>query len=94
VSELWMVWDREDGLAYIGDYDEAVVEYERCKENTRSFCACDGFNEDERTILAKVSKDFRSFDTKEPHEDANDPESNYYKVTYWDFKEEDYDEVR
>jgi hypothetical protein len=84
-DSLWIVYDSEDGVQYIGnDYVRALAEYEAAKETFKDSAAMDGFMEGEQIILAKVSKKFASFDTKQPTE--TDPTE-----TYWDFKETNYD---
>ncbi|MER3123564.1 hypothetical protein [Bacillus altitudinis] len=67
-KELWIVYEYE--LGFIGVYedeDEASLVYEQTKDNLNEDFQINGsiIHGDERVILAKVKKDYHSFDTKE-----------------------------
>lgn len=82
----WIVHDYEEGLVMItDDHEEAEREYELYKEETTDYVRNKGeFSGDERVILARIEKDFHSFDTGEPVEGES-------KETYWDTKEDIYE---
>ncbi|WP_339239749.1 hypothetical protein NST06_10525 [Bacillus sp. FSL P4-0322] len=92
-NELWMVFEHELGLIGVyDDEDEANLVYERTKDNLNEDTQING-NEiygDERVILAKVKKNYYSFNTEEFEMKENDNE-NESNATLWDFKEEIYE---
>lgn len=56
---LWMVYDSEEKLVCLADYDTALKEYEKYKEEQEYWVNYnEGFNGDEKVILAKVEKHF------------------------------------
>lgn len=91
-NELWMVFEHELGLIGVyDDEDEANLAYERTKDNLNEDTQING-NEiygDERVILAKVKKNYYSFNTEEFEMKENDNE-NESNATLWDFKEDIY----
>jgi hypothetical protein len=90
---MWIVWDNEYGLMCMTvDRNEALREYERCKESARDYVDSNGeFDSNESVILAKVEKHFYSYDTGRlvivEDEDGKETET---KDTYWDWKEDAY----
>lgn len=94
---MWMVYDNEEGLVCVIDnYAEALKKYERCKRVQEDYVRRENeFSCNERVILAKIEKDFYSYDTKKPVIVENE-EGNKYptKDTYWDFKEENYTDYK
>ncbi len=77
---LWMVYDSEENLVCIADYDTALKEYEKCKQEQENWVLENNeFTCEERVILAKVEKDFY------PTCIGNDEESNQ---EIWDFVED------
>jgi hypothetical protein len=84
---LWMVYDSEYGLVCVDNYENCLNEYEKCKSFINDL---DEFYGNERVILAKLVKDYRTHDTNEPHAQADDPNSEFYKTTYWDMVEDNY----
>lgn len=84
--DVWLVYDNEEGVVYIGtDYNKALDEYEFLKCENTDCVSSDGFSGDERVILAKIVKDFVSYDTGVQIEEPIDNE--FEGATYWDFKE-------
>ncbi|PCK15524.1 hypothetical protein CEY02_20645 [Bacillus pumilus] len=93
-NELWMVYEHELGLIGVYDNeDEANLAYERTKDNLNEDTQINE-NEiygDERVILAKVKKDYHSFDTEELEMKENDNGiEEKSDATLWDFKEDTY----
>ncbi|WP_338335486.1 hypothetical protein [Bacillus altitudinis] len=92
---LWMVYEHELGLIGVfDDVDEANLAYERTKDNLNEDTQING-NEiygDERVILAKVKKDYRSFATKEfDMKEFDNGNEEKPSVALWDFKEDKYE---
>lgn len=58
MKELWMVWDSEDGLVLVGNYEETNKKYESYKETIQQIALDGDLAEDDRVILAKIKKDF------------------------------------
>lgn len=86
-NELWMVYDNEEGIVYIGhNKQDAIKTYEDYKQYKKECVEnYDDFWGNEQVILAKIVRNFESYDTgipvisRETGEDTGD--------TYWDFKE-------
>lgn len=87
---MWMVWDDENGLIGIFEkYEKALTEYEKCKEFCKDYLYQNGeFSGDERVVLAKLEKQFHSFDTGKPTMKEDDKGNEKPTGdTYWDWKE-------
>lgn len=89
---MWIVWDWSEGL--VGVYEkhyEAFNVYEELKALNKEIAQseCD-LNGEERLILAKVEKQFYSFDTKKKMPVYFEGKEVYSPYTYWDFKEESF----
>ncbi|MEK4049882.1 hypothetical protein [Bacillus sp. FSL K6-2839] len=93
-NELWMLYEYELGLIGVyEDEDEANLAYEQTKDNLNEDTQINGndIHGDERVILAKVKKDYRSFVTEEFEMKENDngiEEKTDTKL--WGFKEDTY----
>lgn len=90
-----MVFEHELGLIGVyDDEDEANLAYERTKDNLNEDIQING-NEiygDERVILAKIKKDYRSFDTKEfEMKESDNGNEEKASAALWDFKEDKYE---
>lgn len=81
---MYIVYDYDDGIVIqTDDHEAALKEYNRCVASWQTYF--DGeFNEDEKTILAVVIKDFYSAPTEEKDENGDN---------YWSFHEDTYDVV-
>lgn len=88
---MYMVYDNEDGLVGVyRTYSEANEAYKKCVEFQHNEFADEGWvTGEERVILAKVYKQLRPHDTKEPvmQEDENGDEIESLE-TYWELKED------
>jgi hypothetical protein len=86
---MWLVWSNDDGIIITTENkEEAIEEYEKAKQYYKD--SFDGeFYGDEHVILAKIEKQFYSYDTKEPVTEEDD-EGNEIETgdTYWDWREE------
>ncbi|MBU8607835.1 hypothetical protein [Bacillus pumilus] len=91
-NELWMVYEHELGLIGVyEDEDEANAVYERTKDNLNEDVQINGsiVYGDERVILAKVKKNYHSFNTEEFEMKDNDNGiEEKTGATLWDFKED------
>lgn len=87
---LWMVYDSEDGLVCVDTYESCLSEYRAYKAKVNDYINDNGFECNERVILAKLVKDYRAIDTNEPHSEADNPDSEFYKTTYWTMTEDEY----
>ncbi|MBU8573706.1 hypothetical protein [Bacillus pumilus] len=92
-KELWLVYEHELGLIGVyEDEDEANAVYEHTKDNLNEDVQINGsiVYGDERVILAKVNKNYHSFNTEEFEMKEND-NGNESGATLWDFKEDIYE---
>lgn len=80
---MWLVYDSDEGLVIVtDDYEEALAEYNELKKAWKDYVSKrDEFNGDERVILARIEKDFHSYET-----DEKAPEGD----NYWDWEESIY----
>lgn len=79
----WIVVDSEDGLMGVFDnHEEALREYEKCKEFQEGIVAdSEVFEGNERVVLAKIERDFYGVDSGEKADDSDD-------VNVWVWKED------
>lgn len=82
---MWIVVTNEEGLIGVYEnYSEAFKEYEEQREALDEYCLSWGeYDGEERVVLAKVERQYYSYDTKEPTKEDNE-------TTYWDIKEDIY----
>ncbi|MGC5773639.1 hypothetical protein [Paenibacillus pabuli] len=55
-TELYMVWDQQDGLMCITEYDKAAQEYEEQLEAVKDVVSSYGSEENERVVFARIEK--------------------------------------
>lgn len=89
-KKLWVVHDSSEGIVCVhDDFEIALKEYEKCKAD-QEFMVADGegFEGDERVILAEVKRDYRVVDTEDPILKVDD-NGNEYKTggNYFAFRE-------
>ena len=60
---MWLVWDKEDGIIYTGDYKFCIKEYEKHKKTVEDYLINECELPDEeignQVILAKVDRLFK-----------------------------------
>ena len=89
-KSLWIVHDSVEGLVCVhDDYGIALKEYEKCKAE-QEFAVADGegYEGDQRVILAEVKRDYRVVDTGNPVIQVDNNGNEYFPGgTYAAFKE-------
>lgn len=90
---MWIVYSNDQGMEGIyADYCDALDAYEKSKSDLERYVREDGeFSTDELVVIAKIEKQFYSFDTFKPvMQEKDDGSEQETGDSYWDFKEDDY----
>jgi hypothetical protein len=90
---MWIVYDNEDGLIGIYEkHEEALQEYEKCKELQKNFVRGEGeFSTDETVILAKVERHLYGYETDKKAVDYDENGDEFETGdNFWDWKEDIY----